>query len=42
VVEGNTLAEVGPHVRFLSLFAVAMVVAGWLSYRRMVQVERQL
>ncbi|PSN11888.1 ABC transporter substrate-binding protein [filamentous cyanobacterium CCT1] len=42
VVEGLTLAEVGSHVRFLGLFAVAMVVAGWLSYRRMVQVERQL
>ncbi|WP_035991278.1 ABC transporter permease [Leptolyngbya sp. KIOST-1] len=42
VVEGLTLAEVGSHVGFLALFAVAMVGTGWLSYRRMVQVERQL
>ncbi|WOD40882.1 ABC transporter permease [Nodosilinea sp. E11] len=42
VVQGNTLAEVGNHVQFLALFAIAMVVAGWLAYRRMVQVERQL
>ncbi|PZV00809.1 MAG: ABC transporter substrate-binding protein [Leptolyngbya sp.] len=42
VVEGSTLADVGEHVQFLGLFAIAMVVAGWLAYRRMVQVERQL
>ncbi|QQE63738.1 ABC transporter substrate-binding protein [Leptolyngbya sp. BL0902] len=40
--EGNTLAEVGEHVWFLGIFAVAMVGTGWLSYQRMVQVERQL
>jgi ABC-2 type transport system permease protein len=40
--EGSTLGEVSAHVRFLGIFAVAMVVAGWLAYRRMVQVERQL
>ncbi|MGF1518303.1 MAG: ABC transporter permease [Nodosilinea sp.] len=40
--EGLTLGEVGPHVRFLGIFAVAMVVGGWLAYRRMVRVERQL
>jgi ABC-2 type transport system permease protein len=42
VVQGDTLSDVGNHVRFLAIFALAMVVAGWLSYRRMVQVERQL
>ncbi|MBW4459540.1 MAG: ABC transporter permease [Nodosilinea sp. WJT8-NPBG4] len=42
VVEGSTLSDVGEHVQFLGLFAIAMVVAGWLAYRRMVQVERQL
>ncbi|MFQ4138779.1 ABC transporter permease [Nodosilinea sp. PGN35] len=42
VVEGSTLEAVGEHVVFLGLFAIAMVVAGWLAYRRMVQVERQL
>ncbi|HSM82321.1 MAG TPA: ABC transporter permease [Nodosilinea sp.] len=42
VVEGSSLTEVGSHVRFLAIFAAAMVAAGWLAYRRMVQVERQL
>ncbi len=42
VVNGSTLEEVGSHIWFLSIFAGAMVVAGWLAYRRMVQVERQL
>jgi ABC-2 type transport system permease protein len=42
IAEGNALAEVSSHVWFLVLFAVAMVVAGWLAYQRMVQVERQL
>ncbi|MGF1568740.1 MAG: ABC transporter permease [Nodosilinea sp.] len=41
-VGGATLAEVGEHVRFLAMFAVIMVVAGGLAYRRMVRVERQL
>jgi ABC-2 type transport system permease protein len=40
--EGSTLAEVSTHVWFLGVFAVAMVVTGWLAYQRMVQVERQL
>lgn len=39
---GDGLAEIEPHFRFLALFALAMVVAGWLSYRRMLQVERRL
>jgi ABC-2 type transport system permease protein len=40
--EGNSLAEVGNHIWFLAIFATAMVVAGWLAYQRMIQVERQL
>ncbi len=32
----------GEHVRFLAIFAVIMVVTGWLSYRRMLRLERQL
>jgi len=40
--EGLTLGEVSTHVSFLGIFAVTMVGAGWLAYRRMVQVERQL
>jgi ABC-2 type transport system permease protein len=42
IVEGETLAAVGNHVRFLALFAGTMVVVGGLAYRRMVRVERQL
>lgn len=41
-VSGETLAEVGPHVQFLAIFAIAMVLCGWLAYRRMVQLERKL
>jgi ABC-2 type transport system permease protein len=33
---------IAPHVWFLVSFALAMVVAGWLSYRRMVWTERRL
>jgi ABC-2 type transport system permease protein len=39
---GETLTEIAPHFQFLSIFAGAMVIAGWLSYRRMLQVERRL
>lgn len=35
-------AESAEHLLFLLGFAIAMAVTGWLSYRRMVQVERQL
>lgn len=37
-----SLADIAPHFRFLAIFAAVMVVAGWLSYRRMLQVERRL
>ena len=33
---------IAPHFLFLLTFASLMVVAGWLSYWRMLQVERQL
>jgi ABC-2 type transport system permease protein len=36
------LAEIETHFWFLVGFAVAMVVGGWLSYRRMLQTERRL
>ena len=32
----------GEHIGFLSGFAILMVIAGWLSYRRMLRTERQL
>jgi ABC-2 type transport system permease protein len=34
--------ELGPHLRFLLVFALLMVAAGWWSYGRMVRVERRL
>ncbi len=42
VISGETLAEVGTHVQFLALFAISMVLCGWLAYQRMIQIERQL
>ncbi|HEY9647247.1 MAG TPA: ABC transporter permease [Chroococcidiopsis sp.] len=33
---------IAPHFWFLALFALGTVVAGWLSYRRMIWVERRL
>jgi ABC-2 type transport system permease protein len=40
--DGKDLSEIGFHFWFLVIFAIAMIIAGWLSYRRMVQVERRL
>lgn len=40
--EGEDIAAIANHLWFLGIFAVAMIVGGWLSYRRMIQVERQL
>ncbi|MEM8544270.1 MAG: ABC transporter permease [Cyanobacteria bacterium P01_H01_bin.119] len=43
VAIGNeTLSETADHLWFLAVFAAVMALAGWLAYRRMVQVERQL
>jgi len=42
VDEGNGLAEIGLNFWFLVVFAIAMIGLGWLSYRRMLQVERRL
>jgi ABC-2 type transport system permease protein len=39
---GKGLAEISTHFWFLASFAMVMVIAGWVSYRRMLQVERQL
>lgn len=39
---GESLSEISTHFQFLAIFAVLMVIAGWLSYRRMLQVERRL
>lgn len=42
MAEGNGLAEIAGHFGFLVAFALAMVGSGWLSYRRMLAVERRL
>jgi ABC-2 type transport system permease protein len=39
---GDGLEAIAPHFQFLCIFATAMVAAGWLSYRRMLSVERRL
>lgn len=39
---GNGLSEIASHFWFLCGFTVLMVVAGWLCYRRMLNVERRL
>lgn len=39
---GNGLSEIASHFWFLCGFAVLMVGAGWLCYRRMLSVERRL
>jgi ABC-2 type transport system permease protein len=42
VAEGAGWADIRTHLIFLIVFALLMVGAGWLSYRRMVQTERRL
>jgi ABC-2 type transport system permease protein len=37
-----TVNEMTPHIRFLSVFAIAMTLIGWLAYRRMLHIERHL
>lgn len=39
---GESLTTINSHFWFLSLFALTMIIAGWLSYRRMLRVERRL
>lgn len=40
--DGDGVAEIASHFWFLLSFAVLMVAFGWLSYRRMLMVERRL
>jgi ABC-2 type transport system permease protein len=40
--EGEDLAQIDSHFWFLTLFAIATVILGWLSYRSMLVVERRL
>lgn len=40
--KGDELDKIASHFWFLVVFAVMMVLGGWLSYRRMLIVERRL
>jgi ABC-2 type transport system permease protein len=39
---GDSLEEIQSHFWFLCIFSILMVLGGWLSYRRMLNVERRL
>ena len=40
--DGDGLSQIANHFWFLLLFTILMVLGGWLSYRRMLMVERRL
>ncbi|TVP56068.1 MAG: ABC transporter permease [Nodularia sp. (in: Bacteria)] len=40
--QGHGIEQISSHFWFLSVFALVMVIGGWLSYRRMLVVERRL
>ncbi|WP_414545600.1 ABC transporter permease [Nostoc sp. CCY0012] len=40
--QGHGITQISSHFWFLLIFALVMVIGGWLSYRRMLIVERRL
>lgn len=40
--QNNTVSDIACHFQFLTVFSLVMVVGGWLSYRRMLMVEKRL
>lgn len=40
--DGDVFTQIKSHFWFLGIFAIVMVITGWLSYARMLQVERRL
>ena len=40
--DGKDLADIAKHFWYLFIFSIAMIAGGWLSYRRMVRVEKRL
>ena len=40
--KGDKLAGISGHLGFLAIFAALMIAGGWLSYQRMLRVERRL
>lgn len=39
---GKDLAEIQEHFIFLCIFSLLMIIGGWLSYQRMLSIERKL
>lgn len=39
---GKNLMDISSHFWFLCVFAMVMILGGWLSYQRMLQIERKL
>ncbi len=42
VARGDDWDAIAPHFQFLLIFAALMIVGGWLSYNRMLRIERRL
>lgn len=42
VANGDNIEQIEKHFSFLGIFAILMVGTGWLSYQRMLSVERKL
>ncbi|MBD2355903.1 ABC transporter permease [Tolypothrix sp. FACHB-123] len=40
--KGESIREISAHFWFLLIFSIIMLVCGWLSYRRMLIIERRL
>ncbi|KAB8331743.1 ABC transporter permease [Scytonema tolypothrichoides VB-61278] len=40
--QNNTVSDIASHFQFLTVFSLFMVLGGWLSYRRMLMVEKRL
>ncbi|KAB8321247.1 ABC transporter permease [Tolypothrix campylonemoides VB511288] len=40
--QSDTLSDIASHFYFLILFSLLMILGGWLSYRRMLMVEKRL
>lgn len=42
ILHSDHASEARPHLIFLAVFSASMILLGWLSYQRMVHVERRL
>jgi ABC-2 type transport system permease protein len=40
--QGDNVQDIASHFQFLSGFTLMMILGGWLSYRRMVMLEKRL